>query len=98
MFRLTRQVRFAINSAPDVQLESPPTNSFGGYPSLTGLGHFFALDVTVRGALQEATSYLINIKDIDAIVRREIVPLIRDAIHAGQFAGGGLLVGEMFNV
>ncbi len=95
MFRLTREVRFAINAAPDPQLESLPTNSFGGYPSLTGLGYFFALDVTVRGQLDPATDYLINIKDIDQLVRREIVPLIAGCIRAAQFGGGGIVVREI---
>ncbi|CAN5645081.1 6-carboxytetrahydropterin synthase [soil metagenome] len=97
MFRLTRQVRFAINSAPDGQLSNAPTNSFGGYPSLTGLGHYFALDVCIRGELDPSTNYLLNIKDIDSAVRRTIVPLVAQAILAGQFTGGGIVVREIFN-
>src|SRR4051812_9377548 len=97
MFRLTREVRFAINAAADDQLQSPPSNSFGGYPSLTGLGHFFALDVTVAGDLDPATSYLINIKQIDEMVRKEIVPLVAQSIAAGLFTGGGLIIREIFH-
>jgi 6-pyruvoyltetrahydropterin/6-carboxytetrahydropterin synthase len=96
MFRLTRQVRFAINSAPDAQLSSAPTNSFGGYPSLTGLGQYFALDICIRGDLDPSTNYLLNIKDIDNAVRKKIVPLITQAINAAQFTGGGLIVHEIF--
>ena len=96
MFRLTRQVRFAINAAPDDQGESPPSNSFGGYPSLTGLGYYFALDVCVRGDVDRSTDYLLNIKDVDTAVRRKVVPLIQLAINAGQFTGGGILVREIF--
>jgi hypothetical protein len=51
MFRLTREVRFAINSTPDRQLTGRPTNSFGGFPSLTGLGYFFTLQATLVGEL-----------------------------------------------
>jgi 6-pyruvoyltetrahydropterin/6-carboxytetrahydropterin synthase len=97
MFRLTRQVRFAINSAPDGQLCSIPTNSFGGFPSLTGLGHYFAVDVCVRGEVDRRTDYLLNIKDVDSAVRKRIVPLVQQAIHAGQFTGGGIVVREIFN-
>lgn len=96
MFRLTRQVRFAINSAPDDQLASSPTNSFGGYPSLTGLGHYFELDVSLRGELDPSTDYLLNIKDVDNAVRKRIVPLVQQAITAGQFTGGGIVVREIF--
>src|SRR5437763_43573 len=96
MFRLTRQVRFAINSAPDAQLQSPPSNSFGGFPSLTGLGYYFALDICIRGELDPSTNYLLNIKDIDNAVRKKIVPLVAQAINAGQFTGGGVVVREIF--
>ena len=35
MFRLTREVRFAINHDADDQLDAPrPTNGYGGFPSL----------------------------------------------------------------
>jgi 6-pyruvoyltetrahydropterin/6-carboxytetrahydropterin synthase len=99
MFRLTRQVRFAINAAPDAQMRggAGPTNGYGGFPSLTGLGHFFELDVAVAGELQRDTSYLLNIKDIDAIVRRNIVPMVAQCIAAGQFTGGGIVAREIFD-
>jgi 6-pyruvoyltetrahydropterin/6-carboxytetrahydropterin synthase len=96
MFRLTRQVRFAVNHAPDDQLASSPTNSFGGFPTLTGLGHYFEVDVTVRGQTDRDTDYLLNIKEIDSAVRRMIVPLLAQAINAGQFGGGGIVILEIF--
>lgn len=90
MYRLTRQVRFAINAAPDDQLSNGrPSNSFAGFPSLTGLGHFFALDTTLQGPLHPQSQYLLNIKQIDAAVRQRVIPLIELAIRAG--AGGGVI-------
>src|SRR4051812_35146801 len=99
MFRLTRQVRFAINAAPDAQLSGStgPTNGYAGFPSLTGLGHFFELNVAVAGELERDTSYLLNIKDIDALVRRKVVPMVTQCIAAGQFTGGGIVVREIFD-
>jgi 6-pyruvoyltetrahydropterin/6-carboxytetrahydropterin synthase len=73
MFRLTREVRFAINSLPDDQLDRPPTNSFGGYPSSTGFGQYFRLQITLEGQLNPVSSYLRNIKEIDDVVRKRIV-------------------------
>ena len=73
MFRLTREVRFAINDLPDDQLRHPPTNSFAGYPSSTGFGQFFRLQVTLEGQLNPASSYLRNIKDVDTLVREKII-------------------------
>jgi 6-pyruvoyltetrahydropterin/6-carboxytetrahydropterin synthase len=97
MPRLTRQVRFAVNSIPDGQLQSPPTNSFGGYPSLTGLGHFFALDVTVRGELAESSSYLLDVKDIDSPVRQRVVPMVESRIRSGKFGGGARVARDLFD-
>src|SRR5688500_8675724 len=78
MFRLTREVRFAVNGGDaDDQLRHPPTNSYGGYPSLVGYGRFYSLAVTLAGELDPATGYLRNIKDIDDAVRRHVIPAIR---------------------
>lgn len=80
MFRLTRQVRFAINDRPDGQLQGRPTNSYGGYPSLTGGGRFFAVDVTVAGELEPQSQYLMNIKAIDEGVRAEL-PFVEERVR-----------------
>lgn len=88
MHRLTRVVRFAINAAPDNQLAQKPANSYGGYPSLTGMGQFFELRVTVEGPLQPPGDYLLPLKNIDAAVREKVVPIFSRDILAGQFGTG----------
>src|SRR5688572_25607069 len=78
MFRLTREVRFAVNDGgDDRQLRQSPTNSYGGYPSVVSYGRFYSLAVTLAGELDPATGYLRNIKDIDDAVRRRVIPAIR---------------------
>jgi hypothetical protein len=64
MFRLTREVRFAVNHAADGQERAAPSNSYGGYPSLGGLGYYFTLRATIGGELDPRSSYLANIKEI----------------------------------
>ena len=96
MFRLTREVRFAINSTPDEQRLHKPANSYAGYPSLTGLGHYFALQLTIAGSLDPRSSYLQNIKLIDALVRERGVPIIEESIRENRFGGGGLVLTELF--
>ncbi len=96
MFRLTREVRFAINDAPDDQIGSPPTNSYAGYPSLTGLGYFFAVQITLAGELDPRSSYLLNIKQIDEAVRQVGVPLVARAIRGEAFGGGATLAQQLF--
>lgn len=73
MFRLTREVRFAINQIPDDQLDHPASNGFGGFPALTGFGQYFELQATLQGELSRQSSYLRNIKEIDDAVKRLIV-------------------------
>jgi 6-pyruvoyltetrahydropterin/6-carboxytetrahydropterin synthase len=83
MFRLTREVRFAVNDGDqDDQLRQPPTNSYGGYPSLVGYGRFYTIAVTLAGELDPATGYLRNIKDIDDAVRRHVIPAFRADVLA----------------
>ncbi len=87
MLRLSREIRFAINAAPDDQLSHPPTNSYGGYPSLTGLGYFFTLSATVQGAAGE-DGYLLNIKHIDAALRQRAIPIVQRRVEQRTFGGG----------
>src|SRR5687768_8949363 len=84
MFRLTREVRFAINDRLDLQLQQAPTNSYAGYPSLTGFGHFLTLAITLEGELHPASSYLRNIKDIDEVVRNEAIGFIAMMIQTNE--------------
>jgi len=83
MFRLTREVRFAINHGPDKQLSGKPTNSYAGFPSMVGLGRFYVLRSSVTGSLNPASQYLVNIKEIDALVREHGIPLVRTAVLTG---------------
>jgi 6-pyruvoyltetrahydropterin/6-carboxytetrahydropterin synthase len=100
MFRLTRQVRFAIGSGDTADTGQ---NGWSGMPELTGFARFFALDVTVAGGLDPATQYLVNIKSIDAAVRQRVVPIMAGAVNgfgASQPAGllsaiHAALVGEL---
>jgi 6-pyruvoyltetrahydropterin/6-carboxytetrahydropterin synthase len=86
-FRLTREVRFALNDLPDHQLEHPPANSFAGFPSLTGFGQYFGLHVTLEGKLDPKSCYLRNIKEIDRAVREKVIGALkgeRELIHIGK--------------
>ncbi len=88
MFRLTREVRFAVNGPG----EAPPTvakapNSFAGFPSIAGLGQFLALQVTLGGELETSSQYLRNIKEIDEVVRNRGVDRVSNAVREGAPAG-----------
>ncbi len=91
MFRLTREVRFAINREPDDQLHHRPTNSYAGYPSLTGLGTYLTLQITLAGELDARSSYLRNIKEIDDVVRRKAIPALPAMTTGGMDLPCGLM-------
>src|SRR5438046_3010691 len=84
MFSLSSEVRFAVNAVEDNQLASKAFNSYAGFPSLTGIGQYFALAVTVAGQLDRSSSYLLNIKDVDKAVRQRVIPYIADQIQSGS--------------
>lgn len=99
MFRLSRAVRFAIDSrgsAPRADSITRAVNGHAGSPPLVGIGYFFTLDVALKGELDPQTSYLLNIKHVDDAVRRGVVPLVRERIASHTFGGGATVAREIF--
>jgi 6-pyruvoyltetrahydropterin/6-carboxytetrahydropterin synthase len=96
MFRLSREVRFGVNPQEDGQLNHPPTNGFAGYPSLTGIGHYFSLEVTLLGEPAAESGCVQNIKVIDEKVREIVVPMATAFVRRGATAGGGMLLAGIF--
>jgi 6-pyruvoyltetrahydropterin/6-carboxytetrahydropterin synthase len=84
MHRLTREVRFAVNAAGDETSSGKPTNNYGGFPTLAGLGHFFALRLTLAGEPSPRSQYVVNIKEIDAGARERAIPLVTRAVREGR--------------
>lgn len=84
MVDLTRTVRFCVN---DPALGGGGSgagganahNTFAGAPSMRGLGRYYELEVRCRGAVDPATGYFVNIKEIDRAVRASAVPIIERA-------------------
>jgi 6-pyruvoyltetrahydropterin/6-carboxytetrahydropterin synthase len=95
MFRLTREVRFAVNAVNADEPARPPApaspNGYAGVPALLGFGQFLTLRVTLLGELDPSSHYLRNIKEIDQAVRRAAVPLLSDRATAAfrQRPAGG---------
>lgn len=78
MFRLTREVRFAVNPTPSLG----GANGLGGIPPLAAMGRYCALRITLTGPLDRDSSYLRNIKDIDLAVRERAIAILRDRVDA----------------
>jgi len=92
MFRLTREVRFAVNPGQDDPLSHPLTNGFAGYPSLLGVGPFLALEVTLLGEPAADTGCVVDIRQIDRAARDIAIPMAAAFVQRGRLVGGGLLI------
>jgi 6-pyruvoyltetrahydropterin/6-carboxytetrahydropterin synthase len=80
MVVLTRTVRFSVNDAPEPGDQPPAANNtFAAYPTMSGLGRHYELDIRCRGEIDPATGYFLNIKEIDRAVRSTMIPAIADA-------------------
>ena len=96
MFRLSRDVRFAVDpgEAPDGPAQG--RNGYAGKPPVTGIGQlYYRVTVTVAGEPAADTGYVINIRTIDEAVRDQAVPMIRRAVRDAPLGWGaaGLVAG-----
>jgi 6-pyruvoyltetrahydropterin/6-carboxytetrahydropterin synthase len=87
-----------VNPDEDDQLAGVPTNSFAGFPSLRGIGHFFCLEVTLAGEIDPQTACLRNIKEIDQVVRRDAIPIATAFVRRGRYGGGSQLVLKLYEL
>jgi 6-pyruvoyltetrahydropterin/6-carboxytetrahydropterin synthase len=96
MFRLSREIRFGVNPKEDGLINRPPSNGFAGYPALTGIGHYFSLEVTLAGEPTPESGCVQNIKFIDEKVREIAVPIAAAFVRRGANAGGAMLLGRIY--
>jgi 6-pyruvoyltetrahydropterin/6-carboxytetrahydropterin synthase len=73
MHKLLRQVRFSIN--PFGPVEQPGRNSFASNPPGEGLAIYFSLWVEIAGKINPDTGFVINVIEIDRLVRERAVPI-----------------------
>lgn len=85
MHKLARCVRFSVN--PFLPQESEGRNSFASNPVGEGLSIFLELSVEVAGEVERSTGFVVNVTDIDAEVRRSVVPIFADRIRTDFRAG-----------
>jgi 6-pyruvoyltetrahydropterin/6-carboxytetrahydropterin synthase len=94
-------VRFAVDGASGAAGERARPNGYAGNPPLVGFGHYFAIQLTMRGELDPSSQYLINITRIDEVVRERAVHIMVDAVRGDVVpgrgsAGAGGVVGRLF--
>src|SRR2546430_2218412 len=81
--RLTREVRFSIDrdwvraahGEEGFARALPISNSWAGWPSAVGIAPYLILKATLEGPPDPQTGYLVNIRQIDALLREHAIPL-----------------------
>ena len=74
MHHLSRDVRFCIN--PFLDTQEAGYNAFAARPTGRGLALFLELGVALSHSVDPDTGFVVNVSDIDRIVRRDAVPVI----------------------
>lgn len=77
--KLSRQVRFSVN--PFLPADNAGFNSYASKPCGEGLAIYFGLWVHLEGQVERATGFVVNVSDIDAEVRRSVVPVFGKRIQ-----------------
>jgi 6-pyruvoyltetrahydropterin/6-carboxytetrahydropterin synthase len=85
MHKLSRQVRFSVNPFLSQQMEG--YNSFASKPTGQGLSFFLELVVELAGDIEPKTGFIVNVTDIDRIVRQFAVPVFIEQITRGKYIG-----------
>ncbi|RKY06170.1 MAG: hypothetical protein DRP56_07895 [Planctomycetota bacterium] len=79
MHTLTRQVRFSLNPFSARQVQG--FNSYASKPCGEGLALYFSLWVDLASPLDLDTGFVVNVSEIDGVVRRDVVPLFAEMIY-----------------
>jgi len=78
MHKLARQIRFAVN--PFADSAEMGANSYCAKPTGEGLALFFALWVELTGPVDADTGFVVNVSDIDRIVRDKAVGIFEEFV------------------
>jgi len=88
--RLAREVRFSIDrdwvlgahGEEGFEHALPVTNSWGGWPSAVGISPYLTLQIEVSGIPDATTGYLVNIRELDVLMRLHAIPLAARLLDA----------------
>ena len=79
MHKLCRQIRFCVNPF-EAELGKGEGNSYSALPGGEGLAIYFGLWVELAGQLNARTGFVINVTEIDSVVRDSVLPIFDGAI------------------
>ncbi|MHC4237829.1 MAG: 6-pyruvoyl trahydropterin synthase family protein [Planctomycetota bacterium] len=79
MHTLSRQVRFTLD--PFKRPQGIGSNSYASKTCVGGLGVHFSLWVDLASPLNPDTGFVVNVSQIDQIIRQGVVPLFSDMVY-----------------
>ena len=95
---LTRELRFGLHENPPPASGTSTPNAMNGFaanPPLLDIAPFLTLLATVTGNVDPSTGMLVNIKQVDRILREHAVPFIRVAHFAARYPAPAILLSMM---
>ncbi|HQI07699.1 MAG TPA: 6-carboxytetrahydropterin synthase [Anaerohalosphaeraceae bacterium] len=96
MHTLCRQVRFSVN--PLGPVSEAGFNSYASKPCGDGLAVYLGLTVALRGRLDEQTGFVVNVSEIDRVVRGDIVPLFERKIRTDFQQARAIAMEDLFDL
>ncbi len=106
--RLMREIRFSIDGdwakasqgTSDFTNGYPVTNPCGGWPSAVGIAPYLVLRIVVSGMPDGVTGYLVNIQELDTLLRTQAIPLATQSltVAGARLTGEGLVRDILFAV
>ena len=96
MHNLVRQIRFSVNPFLDEQNDG--FNSYCAKPTGEGLAIFLTLDAELAGTADIETGFVVNVTDIDKIVRQYVVPIFAEQLKKSFRNGKHLQLKQLWEL
>jgi 6-pyruvoyltetrahydropterin/6-carboxytetrahydropterin synthase len=96
MHSLSRQVRFSIDPFSPVQKMG--YNSYASKPDVDGLGLYFVLWVDLESQLNPDTGFVVNVSEIDKVIRQRAVPIFIQGISEALTRRQPILLSDVISL
>ena len=94
MHKLSREIRFCVN--PFLEETAVGDNSYSSKPCGEGLAMYFALLVDLESEVDVETGFVVNVVEIDKVVRESAVGVFSDFVRERFREGRHVSLADMF--
>ena len=96
MHMLSREIRFSID--PFRADQALGYNSYASKPCGEGLSFYFSLRVDLSSPLNPDTGFVVNVSEIDKVVRRKAFPIFKQTITPAMNNGKSLGLSDLVGI